>query len=245
MKKTIRKAVKIVCCEYNRAQIAKGMFQLDRLPYILPNKPYFDEKKLQKIPIDIQTIVDNVRNKTMKKKVVLYQGIFINGERRLEEFCQAIKNMPDEYMLLVMGKTSPLYEELKQKYASEKILFIPFIRPPFHLLITCLASIGVLSYFPRPMTIASVLNPLFCAPNKIFEYAKYGIPMIANDIPGLRYIFLEHKCGECIPDPMSVYNIEQTILSVFRNYESYSKGAIHYYDSVDIKHIIANIMELQ
>lgn len=242
MSRTINKAEKVVCCEYNRAQITKGVFQLDKMPYVLPNKPYIDESKLQNVPNDIRVIVNEVKVKTKGKKVILYQGLFLGIERRLEEFCQAVENMPDEYMLLAMGSSTPMYEELKQKYASKRIVFLPFIRPPYHLLITRLASIGILSYFPRPYSISSVLNPLYCAPNKIFEYAKYAIPMISNDIPGLSYIYLEYKCGECVPYPMSALNIERAILKIFGNYEAYSKGAISYYNSVNLQCIIMDIL---
>ena len=58
-----------------------------------------------------------------------------------------------------------------------------------------MASIGVLSYFPRSGSIGRTLNPLYCAPNKIFEYSKYGIPMISNDVPALRYSYMEFHCA--------------------------------------------------
>lgn len=51
-----------------------------------------------------------------------------------------------------------------------------------------MASIGVMSYSPHQKTHAGVVNALYCAPNKIFEYGKYGKPMIANDVPALKYI---------------------------------------------------------
>lgn len=76
-----------------------------------------------------------------------------------------------------MGRGSDYYDDLRSRYASERVLFVPFIRPPHHLQVTRLASIGVLSYFPDPSSLAAVINPLYCAPNKIFEYARYGVPM--------------------------------------------------------------------
>ena len=244
LKRAIHSAVKVVCCEYNRAQIAKGLFQLEMLPYILPNKPYLMEESraIEDVPKGILRIIQKVSNCIKNKKVILYQGIFLDEERRLEEFCQAIKEMPDDYMLLAMGKGSGYYDMLKEKYESERILFVPFIRPPYHLMITKQATVGVLSYFPRTFSMASILNPLYCAPNKIFEYAKFGIPMISNDVPGLHYAYLEYKCGECIPYPMTPKNIQDTIFRVFDNYEAYSQGATRYYDSVDMKQIVQSIL---
>ena len=127
MGNSMKQAFKVVCCEYNRAQITKGVFQLERLPNILPNKPYFDDEKLKNVPDDIKLIVEDVSNKVRGKKVILYQGVFLSKERRLEEFCQALQNLPDDYAFLAMGKSTPMYENLKSKYSSDKIIFVSFI----------------------------------------------------------------------------------------------------------------------
>lgn len=238
----IKKAAKVVCCEYNRAQITKGIFSLEKMPYVLPNKMYIANEELNEIPKDIKDIVDRILSKIENKKVVLYQGVFLDKERRLEEFCEAVQKMSDEYVLIAMGKGSSYYESLKKKYQSEKILFVPFIRPPFHLLVTQIASIGVMSYFPDSASISTVINPLYCAPNKIFEYARYGIPMISNDIPGLYYTFMQYGCGEVVRHPMAPVDIKAVIEKIYTDYGKYSLGALNYYKSVDVKQIINDIL---
>ena len=240
--KTQHKAEKIVHCEYNRASISKGLYELDTLPYILPNKPYINEELLQNPPEEVKKAVAEIMEKTAGKKVVLYQGIFASGERRLEEFCQAVSEMSDEYVLIAMGRGGEEVERLKKKYSSEKFIFVPFIRPPYHLLVTEIASICVLSYFPSSKTLSHTVNPIYCAPNKIFEYAKYGKPMIANDIPGLYYPFRLYNCGRCIKYPMSAEHVKETLQEIFDNYDELSKGAINLYNSVDIKKIVAEIV---
>lgn len=238
---TVRKAAKVICCEYNRAQLTRGIFDLEQMPYVLPNKMYIPKEEETRYPADIQEYITPIISKLKGKKVILYQGVFLDKERRLEEFCETLKILPDDYMLVAMGKGSDYYETLKKKYASEKVLFIPFIRPPYHLLITREASIGVLSYFPDSTNMASVINPLYCAPNKIFEYARYGIPMISNDIPGLYYIFMQYHCGEVIKSPMTPKAISETIKKIQMQYAEYSSGAKKYYESVDLKCLITNI----
>ena len=240
--RTVRKAVKVVCCEYNRAQLTRGIFALDQLPYVLPNKMYMSHAEESGIPADIQECINPILSKLKGRKVILYQGVFLGKERRLEEFCEAIQALPDEYMLVAMGKGSEYYEKLKEKYASDRILFIPFIRPPYHLLITKEASVGVLSYFPDSTNIATVINPLYCAPNKIFEYARYGIPMISNDIPGLYYLFMQYGCGEVVRSPMTVEAICNSIEQIQSHYADYAAGAKRYYESVDVKQLIEEIL---
>ena len=235
---TLQHAYRVVCCEYNRAQIAKGIFQLDRLPVVLPNKMVINEDR--NIPDDVAKIIGELKERLDGKKIILYQGIFLDKERRLEEFCEAMGDLPDDYVFIAMGKGSEMYERLRKQYASDRILFIPFIRPPYHLQVTKMASIGVLSYFPRKGSIGRTLNPIYCAPNKIFEYARFGVPMISNDIPGLKYTYIEFHCGKCVDYPMNKNQIVNTIKSVMDNYLSYKKGAIKFYNSVDIQSIILN-----
>ena len=239
----IRKSSRIVCCEYNRAQITKGILSLKKLPYVLPNKMYLsNEDWYSNIPTDIQLLINPIISKLKGKKVILYQSVFLNKERRLEEFCEAVNVMPNDFVLIAMGRGSKYYDELKEKYDSDRIIFIPFIRPPYHLLITQIASIGVLSYIPDSSSFASVINPLYCAPNKIFEYARYGVPMISNDIPGLSYIFKLYGCGEVVSDLANINQIIEAINGIMSSYSRYSKGATLYYESIDVKGIVKKIL---
>lgn len=241
--KACQKAYKVICCEYNRAHIIKGLYQLDTLPVILPNK-YYQSKSLDNteiIPEDVKQKVDDIQQKISDKKVILYQGVFTSKERRLEEFIHAVNEMSDDYVLLAMGRGDNMFEELKDKYSSRKILFVDFIRPPYHMLITQMAHIGVLSYFPNNSSFIDVLNPIYCAPNKIFEYAKYSLPMISNDLPALKNIFQEFHCGVVVDYPLTDKKIKDAFLTVFNDYNSYTLGAKKYYKSVDCMSIIRGI----
>lgn len=242
--KLVHNAVGIIHCEYNRAQIFKGMMGLERIPFILPNKPYVKDGALGcDIPKAIHETINSLYDRVQGKKVILYQGIFDSKERKLEDFCEAVNLLSDEYVFIAMGRGDKSYEILKEKYESDKILFIPFIIPPYHLLITEKAYIGVLSYSPISKTYYGVINPLYCAPNKIFEYARFGKPMISNDIPGLRNIYDAFNCGAAIKDPVSPLNIVDAINQVSKNYQEKSKGAVKYYNSVDLHSIVKNIID--
>ena len=239
---TLRQVNKVVCCEYNRAQIEKNVFQLSKTPYILPNKPY-DEEEIVKIPDDIRDVLNNISEKVAHKHVLLYQGIIYKKDRRLDEFCEAISELPESYMFVIMGKTTPYAEQLRMKYPSERILFAPFIRPPYHLLVTQMASIGILSYIPDNSSMENVINTIYCAPNKIFEYAKYSKPMIANDVPGLKYIFSQYGCGEVVDYPLRVREIVNKIHQIEKHYDEFAGNARKYYDSIQLAPIIQQIVE--
>lgn len=238
----VKTAKAVIHCEYNRAHITRGLCALKSLPFVLPNKPYPDDIDFSNTPSEVFDLVDSLKRKIVDKKVILYQGIFAPNERRLDEFCDAIEQMSNEYVLIAMGHGGKYFEDLKKKYASVKIIFIPFIKSPYHLLVTQLAHVGVLSYFPLNGSYAGVLNPLYCAQNKIFEYSKFGIPMLSNDLPGLRSMYLEYGCGEIVQYPITPNSIVNALLRIFNNYENYSKGAHHFYSSVDFKGIVSEIL---
>lgn len=233
----------LIHCEYNRAMITNGLYGINKEAVILPNKPYeIGNTEEKTIPEDIERIIDGIKKKVKGRKVILYQGIFNAYERRLDNFCEAISLLPDDYMFVAMGGPGKYFEEMSSRYASEKILFIPFIRPPYHLLITQMAHVGVLTYFPAGKDYVNVLNPLYCAPNKIFEFGQYGIPMISNDVPGLKLIFETYHCGRIVTLPQSPDKIAEAVLSMEKNYEEMSKGSRAYYDSVDVEEIVINIL---
>ena len=236
-------AVGIVQCEYNRAQIYRALNELEKSPFVLPNKPYTSNNAIENTPENIKKIIQTVKDRVRGKRVVLYQGYFESKQRKLEEFCEAINKMNSNYVMIAMGKGPEGYfDQLKKKYESEKIVFIPFIIPPFHLQITELASIGVLTYSPSYLAHEGVINVLYCAPNKIFEYSRYGKPMIANNVPGLKYIFQEYHCGAILDYPITSESIIEVLEKIFDNYSEYSEGAYKYYNSVDLQIIVKNIL---
>lgn len=233
----------LVHCEYNRAMITNGLYGIKKEPFILPNKPFENNnQQKQSISEEIVKCIDVVKSKVTNKKVILYQGIFNPFERRLDEFCEAMSLLPEEYVFIAMGGGGGYFNEVKNKYSSDRIIFIPFIKPPYHLLITQLANYGILTYHPVSQNYVDVINPLYCAPNKIFEFGQYGIPMIANDVPGLKLIFDTYNCGKIVSYPVTPKKIAETIIEMQSQYDLMSKGSRAYYDSVDVVEIVNNVI---
>ena len=235
-------AKKIVHCEYNRAVIMNGRYGITGDNYILPNKPYLNNESLDSVPEDIDSQIQVLKQRLFGKRVIIYQGIFSAEERPLDAFCEAIGHLSDDIVLVIMGEGKGYLESIKEKYASERIVFVPFIRPPFHLLVTQMASIGILSYFPVKSSLEAVINPLYCAPNKIFEYSRFSKPMISNEVPALRYVFDRYGCGEIIGSMPTPTSIADCVLKIFSDYENYCNGSKKYYDSVDTLSIVSSII---
>lgn len=229
-------AMAVVVPEYNRAHITKAWWKLKTLPFVLPNKPYNKGKLAKNEILDndkAREIIDSIGD----KKIILYQGI-ISPERPLDVFIDAVDEFNGEYAFVVMSGGNDIY----CKNLSPNYYFIPFVAPPNHLQITSHAHIGVLSYVPTYSTGYSPLNSLYCAPNKTFEYSMFGIPMLGNDIPGLRYLFDTVGCGTCFSS-FSKNDVCEAIKSIENNYQAMQLKSKEYYSSCDYKQILGNILK--
>ncbi|WP_276728078.1 hypothetical protein [Chryseobacterium carnipullorum] len=232
-KNCVRKAKQVICCEYNRGLITRAYFGLSQEPIIIPNKPsYFINES------DIHKLDDYIEQKIENKKIILYQGGFNFPERRLDELCDSINFLPSEFIILIMGPDTDYKRVLISKYKeNERIVFLPFIGAPNHLHITKRARIGFLSYFSNEGNIQQILNILYCAPNKVFEYAKYGIPMVSNNLPSMEYFIGKFKSGKTIKH-FTPENIANAVLQIDSQYEIHSNGSCAVFDSVNIQEII-------
>lgn len=230
------RALAVVVPEYNRAHIIKTWWNLQFLPLLFSNKPFIKKQLSKNIKITnncASVIIEKLKN----KKIILYQGILNDKERPLKKYIDAINYMGNNYAFVIMSNSKNIYEKVE----SENYYFIPYIESPKHLEITSHAYIGILSYFPSKQHYSD-LNAVYCAPNKTFEYSMFGIPMIGNDVPGLKYVFEPNNAGVCLEE-FTVENICKAIKYIESNYDEMSCGARRYYDSVDLKKEFINILD--
>lgn len=233
-----RKSWKTVVPEVNRAYIQKTWWKLRHTPYVLPNKPY---------SIDPGQPTNEVKEaisllNSEKKKIVLYLG-GIFPDRNLRGFAEAIKDDSDYVMYIVGHATSDqgrrTLDDLIKNYG---VKYLGSFKPPHHLALVKYAYIGLLPYKPMYGGQASELNAQYCAPNKIFEYAGYGVPMVGSDVIGLRYPFEKWDIG-CCCDEDSVDSIKKVLYYVSDNHDVMRNNCFRFFESVDLKKIIKEIVE--
>lgn len=211
--------------EYNRTVFYQIWFNLEKRPIVLPNKPYF-------IPSchDLE-IIKNRYNEQLSifaaYKVLLYQGMIFE-ERDLSHFIRAIKELGNEYKLVLLGKDRGMVQ--RYKAIDDTLIHIEFIPAPDYLVFTSLCHMGIVTYDPK------TLNTAYCAPNKIFEYAAFGKPMIANNIPGLKIV--EELNAGVLVDENNISSIKEGILKVNQKYQSYHSGALNLFKNVNNSDVI-------
>jgi glycosyltransferase involved in cell wall biosynthesis len=72
------------------------------------------------------------------------------------------------------------------------------------------------------------LNNLYCAPNKIFEYGSFGIPILANDVPGLQETVRRYSAGLCVNAQES--DLSEALDRIEGHYDFFSSRSRQMYD---------------
>lgn len=236
IKRAAQAAEIVVVPEYCRAHIMKSRYRLKKLPIILPNKSEIVPYK-GSLPEAAQSAIEAIKTKKAEgKKIVLYMG-GIGQERPLDGIVSALDDS-DRYIFAIIGRQSEYLNQLRAK--SNSFLYLGAYDPPVHLEVARYADIGVLNY----VSLSSVqgLNAIFCAPNKIYEYTGLGLPVIANDIPGLRFEILTNQCGELV-DFSNKDSVLYALDTISDNYGAYRDAAKRYYEGLDIAAIIHGLLK--
>ena len=221
--KVIHDAKAVFIPEYNRTCIYQAWFKLAKRPYVLPNKPYFLPTTEELV--EIRERYKGILNRLTNKKVVLYQG-GISRTRMLDVIAAANVNLGHRFQLLLVGPEQDPGVISQIQSIDSTAIYIPFLPAPDYLVFTNIAYIGYVCYMP------SSLNNLYCAPNKINEFSAYSVPMIGNDIPGLRYIFQETGSG-VIADTSNVEDVMKKLMIIDDNYADFKSKAHNIYSYSD------------
>ena len=233
-----RKSWKVVVPEENRAYIQKAWWNLDKVPYVLPNKPYSIDNF--ETTDDMDEAIKKIQNE--KRRIVMYLG-GIWPDRDLSKFSEAIKRCGENYCLYIIGKPSDSEQErlLNKMIDNGNVEYLGYFKPPKHLEFLKYAYIGLLPYKPSSAGVFSELNALYCAPNKIYEYAAFGVPMIGSDVLGLKIPFEKYGIGK-ICDTEEPESIATAIKSIEIDHDSMSENCSRFYDDTDLDKIVQSII---
>lgn len=153
------------------------------------------------------------------RRILLMQGSGINPERGYEEAVLSMQFLPENYLLVIIGGGS-IWKDLKQlvlkENLSSKVLFIEKV--PFEILscYTRQANLGL--SLDKPLSD----NYRLSLPNKVFDYFRAGVPVLASRINEVEKLILQYKCGWILSthDPGK---IAATIETIFSNSDAYAQ----------------------
>lgn len=231
-----RKALMTVVPEYCRAHIAKAFYALPHMPAIISNKPLEHPRK-KNLPISDPGIAEKIRIiEKSGRKNIMYMGI-LSDERPLEPVIEAV-DQSDGYVFTVLGGRTSYLDRLEQKLGG-RFEYLGEVKPPHHLEIASHANVAYISYVARNGSI----NAVFCAPNKVYEFAGFGIPMLCNDNPGLKFTVEYQGMGVCAPD-LTVASIKAALEQIDASRETMGEAANRYYEAESVENAVADTLKL-
>lgn len=237
--KFAKKAWKVVVPEENRAYIQKTWWELSKTPSVLPNKPY--RICTTNTYEDMKEVIYKVANEN--RKIIMYLGVLTN-DRNLENFAKAIKMLNEEYTIYVVGKVLDDYKTKMDQFLKEYpfVEYLGYYPAPKHLEFLKYSYMGLLPYKPEKGHVCqSELNALYCAPNKIYEYSAFGVPMLGSDVMGLKYPFEKYNMGICCNEN-SVESIVEGIKAIEKNHSTMSNNCKAFYESINLDELVEKII---
>ncbi|MCC8145468.1 MAG: glycosyltransferase [Bacteroidales bacterium] len=158
---------------------------------------------------------------TQGKKVLIYQGA-VNVGRGIEWVIDAMPLLEDFVFYVVGG--GDILEELKKKVEkqglTDRVIFtgrIPFEELPAY---TACADIGI------NLLENKGLNYYYSLPNRIFDYIRGNIPVLAIDFPEIRRVVEEYGVGILIDkyEPQVIADAVRKLAVREKNTEGFQKA---------------------
>ncbi|MCC6618106.1 MAG: glycosyltransferase family 4 protein [Chloroflexi bacterium] len=150
---------------------------------LVPNYPEFDDGARM---LDLRALegVDPAA------PIVLYLGGLMAG-RGLEQLVDAVALVPEvQLVLLGDGALAPaLRQRSADRAISQRVHVLPPVPPDEVVAWARSADIGVSPIVP------SCLNYRYSLPNKLFQYMAAGLPVVASDLPQVREVVTDARCG--------------------------------------------------
>lgn len=191
----IKKADLVICAQENRGEIMKEYFHLEKLPLVIRNISILPTKEA-KMDETLQFTLEEFFK--IDAVTIVYAGV-LSKERKIDELIFSIDILGTGYKLLIIGNGEATANVTKAIASSKnkQILMCESVsyKDLASILIKC--DIGYLSY---PM---EGINNIYCAPNKIFEYASANLPMVAPYNITVKSIFDNYDIGICDNDIVS------------------------------------------
>lgn len=185
-KSLIKKCDLVFVVSENIADWYAKEYSIDR-PVVVKNAPrLIDSKKTNHFRENLGIKNDSI--------IVLYQGGLSKG-RGVDLPLETFKKRDDDKVVIVFMGYGELEEDIKTASKEKNnIYFHPAVAPEIVLDYTSSADFGI------HMIQNTCLNHYYCMPNKLFEYAMAGLPVIVSNMKEMRELVEKYDMGTAVVD---------------------------------------------
>lgn len=187
----VRRADLVIAANPERAAVMRKHYRLHATPVSVGNVPpapagaLSDDEVLAQYPGLRRAHPDDIH--------VVYMGD-MSFERGLGVLVECAGLLPERYKLIFVG-AGPDLERLRELASGALAQRIRVLGPAPHAHVHDLIRMGDIGYVSYSMV---GLNNILCAPNKVFEYAHAGLPMVATCQPTIRRLFEHDRIGRLV-----------------------------------------------
>jgi glycosyltransferase involved in cell wall biosynthesis len=126
--------------------------------------------------------------------ILLYQGGLATG-RGVHLILEAFKARKDDKVVAVFMGYGPLEQDIQAAAAQQNnIFFYPAVAPQIVLEYTASADFGI------SLIENTCLSYYYCMPNKLFEYAMAGLPVLVSNMKDMSEMVRKNQMGAVISD---------------------------------------------
>lgn len=121
---------------------------------------------------------------------LVYQG-YLAERFHLDRYVRAVAMLGPNFEMVMAGPgpAAPALAALAARECPDRVHLLGRVPRRFLPAILRTGDVGIIVYGNES------LNEIHCAPNKVFEYARAGLPSVGNDNPGLRTIIETEDIG--------------------------------------------------
>ncbi|MFI1047574.1 glycosyltransferase family 4 protein [Streptomyces griseoruber] len=184
----IGRADAVVTVSPQMAELLKSDHRLTELPVVVGNSP-------------VREVIGGRRSSASVREacglgpevpLMVYSG-WIGRERGVDAVIDGLPDLPGFHLALVVGRMTPLLEELLAQAESlgvrDRVHLVPYV--PQHEVADYLSSADLgLTPFKR------VPNCEVSLPTKVSEYLQAGLPLVTSDVKVIKAYVEEHGLGE-------------------------------------------------
>ncbi len=143
-------------------------------------------------------------------RVLLYQGGLCTG-RGVEALLDAFPASDQAGWILVFMGYGPLQEQIERVQAARRDVFhLPAVPPGEVLPYTASADVGAC------LIAGTCLSYRLSLPNKLFEYAMAGVPILCSDLPEMAALVRRHEVG-FVFGPEEPRSLVETLNAIYRS----------------------------
>ncbi|MEO7102181.1 MAG: glycosyltransferase, partial [Gemmatimonadaceae bacterium] len=186
----VRRANLVIAANHERAALMQSHYRLKRMPTVIRNIPP---------AIARGAALTHLAPPPPGVTRLIYQGD-VSLDRGVGRFVEAVAHLGGAFELVIVGGGPDLgaVDELRHRLnAGDRIRLLGRVPASDLPALMASAHLGVVCY-PT-----SGLNNVYCAPNKLYEYAQAGIPMVATPNRVVDAVFAAYGVGVSGEDVVS------------------------------------------